>query len=465
MGCVLIVYREDFNLSENDIRQAILLLKTGNRAEAQQMLKSLVQADLQDIHAWVWYVESLPTLNQKIRALELCLKYNPGNERVEKGLAVLRAHQARPADGDEQYIYGKADTHQVCPHCGARIDRWATICDNCGGSLVSRRFVLPRFDIRIQLPSLATLRRRLYSFTSYVAGIRNFKSWGLLVFVLPAIGLCLIGMWLVRPPAQKEENKNALAIGERAKVESIDVTIHPPIELDTLTKEEVLELRIGEVYRYPELLFSAYEPNSRVFGEIVDGLPWWGIAGKFYYGQGEQSIEGQSDEARFIMNPYLLIAADPCGGFDRTMVSEQLIQRPGFPFYCPVEDLMWEPENNYVEVTYNASCVSQRNYSCFNLIAYNARDFNLNYIYISYEDSVNISKANRPNQAIAIPQYLHQGDSCGYIGGCNNISPATPELEGLSIVGMPARVEIWLWKEEPESLEISPDMIYVIRVR
>jgi ribosomal protein L40E len=451
-------------LSENDLRQAILLLKTGNRTEAQQLLKSLVQADLHDIHAWVWYVESLPTLSQKIRALELCLKYNPGNERVEKGLAVLKAHQARPVVEDEPFIYTHADTSQVCPYCGASIDQWATVCSKCGSRLTSRGFTLPRFDIHLRLPSLARLQNFIYSLSSFFAGIRNFKSWGLLIFFLPALGLCLIGVWLVRP-SENVENTNVLAIGDRAKVESVDVMIQPPVELDTLTQEEVLELREGEVYQYPELLFSGYKPYNEIFGGIVDGLPWWGIAGQFYYGQGERSIEGPSEEARFIMNPYLLVAADPCGSFDKNVVSEELIRRPGFPFYCPVQQLKWEPENSYAEATYSASCVAQRNYSCFNLIAYNARDFNLNYIYVSYENSVNISKTDPPDKAYAIPQYLHQGDSCGYPGGCNNMSPATPEIDGLSVVGLPARAEIWLWKDKPESLETSPDMIFVIRIR
>jgi ribosomal protein L40E len=451
-------------LSENDLRQAILLLKTGNRAEAQQLLKSLVQADLHDIHAWVWYVEALPTLNQKIRALELCLKYNPGNERVEKGLEVLKVHQARPAVGGEPFVGKQVDTFQVCPYCGASVDQWATVCSRCGSRLTSRGFTLPRFDIHLRLPSLATLQNIAYSFSSFFAGIRNFRSWGLLIFILPALGLCLIGMWLVREP-ENVENNNVLAIGERAKVEFISVKIKPPIELDTLTKEDVLELRKEEVYRYPELLFSAYEPYSGVFGEIVDGLPWWGVAGQFYYGQGEKSIEGPSEEARFIVNPYLLIAAEPCGGFDKNKVAEELIHRPGFPFYCPVQQLSWEPENNYAEVIYSANCVAQRNYSCFNLIAYNSRDFNLNYLYVNYGNSVNISKTNPPDQAYAIPQYLHQGDSCGYPGGCNNMSPATPEIDGLSVTGLPARAEIWLWKDKPETLETSPDMIFVIRIR
>jgi ribosomal protein L40E len=451
-------------LSENDLRQAILLIKSGNKTEAQKILKSILETDLSNIHAWVWYVETLPTINQKIRALELCLKYNPGNERVEKGLAVLRNYQGQPSIKHEPYTESRVMTGRVCPHCGANVDAEATICTHCGSDLVTR-FTLPRFDLRYRLPTLNSLRNMLNSFVSFFGGIRNIRSWGWLIFVIPALGLCLIGVWLVREPPSSNENRNALAIGDRAKVEAIDIFVQAPSELDTLTKEEVQGLRIESVYRYPELLFSGYEPFSGVFGEIVDGLPWWGVAGKFYYGPGEQSIEGPSNESRYILNPYLLVGAEPCGGFDKNRVSEELIRRPGFPFYCPAQQLSWEPAEPSAEVTYSANCVAQRNYSCFNLIAYNARDLNLNYIYVSYENSTNISKSDPPTEASEIPQYIHQGDSCNYPGDCNIMSPDTPELDNLRVVGLPARAEIWLWKEEPESLETTPDLTYVIRFR
>jgi hypothetical protein len=116
-------------------------------------------------------------------------------------------------------------------------------------------------------------------------------------------------------------------------------------------------------------------------------------------------------------------------------------------------------------VTYDAACIAQRNYACFNLIAYNARDMNFGNLYVSYENSLNISKTNQPTEPYTIPQYIHQGDSCGYPGGCNNMSPITPEIDALSVVRLPAKAEIWLWKNLPASLETQPDFTYVIHFR
>jgi hypothetical protein len=448
-------------LSDNDLRQAILLIKTGNKEQAQIILKSLLEKDLHDIHAWVWYVETLSTINQKIRALELCLRYNPDNERVKRGLATLKAYLAQPPGVGDQVIESDAAASKVCPFCGTRVDAYAEVCSYCGSDLVSR-FRLPKFDI--QLPSIYSLRRFVASIGYFFQTLGSIRSWGLLIFVLPAIGLLLIGLWFVRQP-RSVKNNNRLAIGDLSKVESISLNIRASMEFDYLSKSEVIEMRKTEVYRYPELIYSGYEPYEGVFGEIIDGLPWWGIAGKFYYGQGEQSIEGTSAESRFILNPYLLVAAEPCGGWDKTIVPEEVIQRPGFVFYCPPEGLTWEPESDYAEVTYNAGCVARRGYSCFNLIAYNARDLNLGYIYVSYEDSINISKENRPDEPLAIPQYIHQGENCGFAEGCNTMSPTTPELDGLSVVGLPAQVRIWLWESEPESIDVTPDLEYVIRFR
>jgi len=87
---------------------------------------------------------------------------------------------------------------------------------------------------------------------------------------------------------------------------------------------------------------------------------------------------------------------------------------------------------------------------------------NLNYIYVSYADSQNITKGEKLSTAYAIPHFIHQGGSCGYPGGCNNMSPPTPEIDGVEITGYPAKIVAWLWEEEPNSIEETPDMIFVL---
>jgi hypothetical protein len=280
---------------------------------------------------------------------------------------------------------------------------------------------------------------------------------------LLALVLVLLLIWALLLPAP---NRNALAIGERAALDELAIALQPPQELDYMRKAEVLRLREGAVNQHPELLAANYRPSDAIFDQIVNGLPWWGIAGQFYYGRGERSIEGPSEESRFILNPYLLAAAEFYTRLDNTRIPESKASQPGFRFYCEPYLLHWQPRRAYAEAHYRASCVESIGGGFFDLIAYNARDLNLNYIYVSYPDSQGISKGDAPITAYANPQYIHRGGSCGYPGGCNNMSPRTPEIDGIRITRLPAKVVIWLWEEDPgDPLEGTPDMTFVLRFK
>ncbi len=266
-----------------------------------------------------------------------------------------------------------------------------------------------------------------------------------LTLVLMVICLVVV-LYFFRPPI----NQNKLALGATTKTETLDISIQSPVDLDGMTKSKVLELRRAAVLQHSNLLTSEYTPSEAVFGQIVDGLPWWGIEGQFRNGPGQKSPEGTSEEARFILNPYLLVAADFYG-----------ITTP--PYICVPRFLSWQPFASHAEVFYEAACVTKVNYSPFDLIAYNARDLNLNYIFVDYTQSRNVAHRNPPIAAYAIPHYIHQGGSCGYPGGCNNMSPRSPEIDALSVTDLPASVVTHLWHNRPSSPNDKPDMTFVIR--
>lgn len=166
------------------------------------------------------------------------------------------------------------------------------------------------------------------------------------------------------------------------------------------------------------------------------------------------------------MNPYLLVVADPhmriwdpdyFGVIDE-QTGQELIM-------CTPRSLRWYPKSGRAEVTYDAECFRRSGTYSFGLYAYNARDFNLRYIYVSYRDSLNIFKENEPAGAYANPQYIHQGGSCGYPGGCNNMSPATPPIDKIRISGWPVKVVIRLWENNPGSVSTPADMEYVMHFR
>ena len=280
---------------------------------------------------------------------------------------------------------------------------------------------------------------------------RSVGLW-LVIVALAGLAVSLLGLWYLLQPAP---NRNTLTIGSAAREAGIDIAIQPAIELDFMSKAEVLKLRVEAVQKYPGLIVGEYKPAEAVFGQIVDGRPWWGIVGHFHSGAGEDSIEGPSEESRFILNPYLLVVADFYGRADGQLSA---------PLYCAPRRLHWEPAAALAESDYDSECVAQMD-GRFDLIVYNARDLNLNYIYVRYADSQNVTHWDPPTQAYAIPQFIHQGGSCGYPGGCNNMSPATPEIDSLTVTGLPAKVVAWLWRARPASVEQQPDMVFVLHFR
>ena len=304
------------------------------------------------------------------------------------------------------------------------------------------------------------------------------RRLALILLVLASLGLAIL--LLVRT---SEVNRNRLALGAEAATDTVDIALSPPQELDGMTRAAILELRRQAAARYPDLLAGSYVPSPRVF-QMSDGLPWWGIVGQFYHGKGEHSIDGASEESRFILNPYLLVAAELRGlsiwsdgeralSWDRARITGPDLAGPDFPFYCRPTSLRWWPQAARAAAVYDVSgYLAELNRrttypmtvadASLDLIAYNARDMGLSYLYLSLADSDNLSASSPMQAPMAISQFLHAGNSCGYPGGCNNMSPRVPELVNIHIERLPARATIWLWRDKPAGMDQPPDMTFTI---
>lgn len=304
--------------------------------------------------------------------------------------------------------------------------------------------------------------------------------WGVIVaLVVLVIGLGVI-VWRMQPAP----NRNGLALGEDATVGEVAIGLRPPVELDGLTRDEVYALRTAAVLAQPELMMGSYQPSDAVFGQIVDGLPWWGMVGQWYYGSGERSIEGPSEEARFIENPYLLLWAEFYGfsfygaeAFAWSPAAADVVSRDDFPLTCEVEGVRWNPRERRAEVTYDVTgCLATMNAylvqpltveanGYFDLVGYNARDMNLNYLSVARADVVNVDRYGAWEDVVRIPHYIHQGGSCGYPGGCNNMSPASPALDNWFLTALPAEMEVRLWRQNPGVASDAPDMVVTLYFR
>ena len=76
-------------MATDTLNEAIALMKAGKKAEAQKLLERLIEANPQNITAWMWEADTWPTVAGKIKVLELCLQRNPGNQQVKQALAML----------------------------------------------------------------------------------------------------------------------------------------------------------------------------------------------------------------------------------------------------------------------------------------------------------------------------------------------------------------------------------------
>ena len=313
------------------------------------------------------------------------------------------------------------------------------------------------------------------------------KQW--VVVGTLALGLCAAAGMLLRTGTKTPrawEHQNRLAIGRQAvTTAALVVDIAAPAEFDFKSKVKILDWRKEAVMRHPELIQGKYEPSDAVFGQIADQVSWWGIEGEFFHDSGAKSIEGASEESRFVLNPFLLVTAELLGlsiwqqenlEWDRNRISEKDLKDPEFPFYCKPQALVWQPQQARAEVSYDVSAhMSKLNqwaveplgieHATFDLIAYNARDLGLEYLHLSLGDSRNISQMNPPEHVFRITHFLHRGGSSGYPGGSNNMSPFTPAICNIRIVQLPAEACIRLWWEKPEDVTDAPDMTFVIRFR
>ena len=99
------------------------------------------------------------------------------------------------------------------------------------------------------------------------------------------------------------------------------------------------------------------------------------------------------------------------------------------------------------------------------LIAYNARDFGLNYLWVDAGQSKNIDWRSENVHAVQIPQYIHCGGSCGKPSTCcNNMSPTPSKNFTFSVRALPAKVHISLWREKPYTNDEQPDMTFIIEM-
>lgn len=282
----------------------------------------------------------------------------------------------------------------------------------------------------------------------------------------------VVAVLIVKPGKTQQISSNRLSLGPQAKVQSpLSLAINPPSEYDFQSRIEIENLRKSFANQHTELLLYQYTPMPAIFSQIEDGKPWWGLDGQVFFDTGSRSIDGLSEESRFINNPFMLACANMVLSgyhYETKFASKEDLALSGLPLECAPSQAVIYPRESREEITYNVTSFLQSSAKIvdlpnqlgnapFDVVAYNARDFGFNYLAISPRYSQNINRTS--DRPIEIAQYIHCGGSCGYNGGCNNMSPYIEGLHQLSLKALPAQAFVYLWRARPTSVNQAPDFL------
>ena len=241
--------------------------------------------------------------------------------------------------------------------------------------------------------------------------------------------------------------------------QGVDIRVKPMVELSGLSVKEILEIRKNAVKETIALGdVSKYEPSERVFS-IEDGLPWIGAYQVSCVGtDGNDKIgEGESRESLGVLNPeilYYFIIPTYGGPSEDCTAADYLVPRR--LMYHKAEKTLIA----YVDYT---SLLIKRGYmGKLHIADANAHDFGYNFAHASYSENISFRLGDNFSREITQTRgFWHRGYACGLKEGCNNYSPQN-DLTVFSLMGLPATINIKLWKDKPLGSWQEADINYRI---
>jgi tetratricopeptide (TPR) repeat protein len=191
--------------SHNLLRQGIAASKSGNRKEAERLLRQVLELDPNNETAWLWLSGAVDAASDKRHCLEQVLQLNPDHPHARAGLALLRKQSGGPAEVAARRVTAPSPAEnpaaagrlspQVkgpganCPFCAETVSAQATVCPHCHRELV---VTCPRCEelSNVEDPTCGSCGYGLGDYRQgapyYVALARAFQNNGKADFALAA---------------------------------------------------------------------------------------------------------------------------------------------------------------------------------------------------------------------------------------------------------------------------------------
>jgi hypothetical protein len=84
-------------MADENLEGALKLVQEGKTKEAHVLLEQLVNSDIHNINAWLWYAQTAPSTRERTRILEACLRLNPDDTDTRRILGLEPEPHAKAA--------------------------------------------------------------------------------------------------------------------------------------------------------------------------------------------------------------------------------------------------------------------------------------------------------------------------------------------------------------------------------
>ena len=269
-------------------------------------------------------------------------------------------------------------------------------------------------------------------------------------------------------PAPQENTNNNIsdsAINPTFRHGTTTISLTPMENFSGLSKAQILAKRNDAIHNSPFFSHMAnYSPNPNVF-QISDGLPWISAEGALHWSKStnNEKTQGVSRDSIGILNPELLYTVSLAENEDAATNNYIPLYKD---FYFVPYDVKYNANTNTITAYIRNAKNNNGNFQGISLNDANAHDLGFRYAFMDNYQNIGFYtdepyKSNTLAKGIKeTTGYYTQGSACGIPGGCNNYAPYWQYYNNFYLKGLPASVNIKLWKNKPNNHNQKADINY-----